>query len=190
MSFEISNAQIRSDAVLMELVLQSLDKIIGPSYRLIGRDLPFNIGHALLAIAGNDEPALIVVDQHDGGQALLRGLQLLEALEKHRACVFKLYPDLFGNRQHALRSEDIHLYLMAPSAPPGGDHLRRIFPHLHIRTFQTLLINGEPGLLIDDPATGMAPRADAETNDTRFRSGSSLLTAEENAYFDNQHVPG
>jgi len=191
MSFEISNARIRSDAVLKELVLQSLDKIIGPSHRLIGRDLPFNIDHALLAIDGDGQPALIVVDQHDGGRALLKGLTLLEAMEKHRACVFKLYPDLFGNRQHALRSDDIHLYLMAPSAPPGGDSLRRIFTRLHIRTFQTLLINGEPALLIGDAEQPTAaPAQDQETPDSRFRADSTTLTAEENAYFDSQPVPG
>jgi len=190
MSFEISNTRIHSDAVLKELVLQSLDKIIGSSYRLIGRDLPFNIGHALLAIDGQGQPALIVIDQHDGGQALLKGLKLLEAMEKHRACLFRLYPDLFGNRQHALRSDDIHLYLMAPSSPPGADYLRRIFTHLHIHTFQTLLINGEPGLLITDPGTTVQSVADQQESDTRFRSDSTTLTAEENAYFDNQTVPG
>jgi hypothetical protein len=189
-SFEISNTRIRSDAVLKELVLQSLDKIIGPSYRLLGRDLPFNIDHALLALDGNGQPSLIVVDQQDGGQALLKGLKLLEAMEKHRACVFKLYPDLFGNRQHALRSDDIHLYLMAPSAPPGGDCLRRIFTRLHIRTIQTLLINGEPALLIGDPEPNAPPIQEQEAPDARFRSDSSTLTAEENAYFDNQPAPG
>ena len=190
MSFEISTAHISSDAVLKELVLQSLDKIIGASYRLIARDLPFNIGHALLAIDGHGQPALIVIDQHDGGQALLKGLKLLESMENHRACVFRLYPDLFGNRQHALRSDDIHLYLMAPSAPPGGDCLRRIFPRMHIRTFQTLLVNGEPALLIDVPEPTAASTQEPDSSDTRFRSGSTTLTAEENAYFDNQTVPG
>jgi hypothetical protein len=188
MSFDISSARINSDEVLDELVLQSLDKIIGTPHQLIGHDLPFTSSHALLAIDNHQHPALIVVDQHDGGRALLQGFRALEDMEKNRACVFKLYPKLFGNSQHALRSDDIHLYIMAPTPPPGGGYLRRTFTRLHIRTFQPLLINGEPGLLIDDPPP--PPRQQQGGDEAHFRSGSGSLTAEESAFFDNLNVPG
>jgi len=187
MSLEISSVRISSDDVLDELVLQSLDKIIGKPHRLIARDLPFNIGHAMLAINRHEQPTLIIVDQHDGGQALLKGLKVLEAMEKHRACMFKMYPKLFGNKQHALRSDDIHLYLMAPTPPPGGNYLQRTFIRLHIRTYQPLLINGEPGLLIDEPQPTTSTH---NPTDDRFRTGTATLNPDEAAYFDDQPVSG
>jgi hypothetical protein len=187
MSFDISSARINSDEVLDELVLQSLDKIIGTPHRVIGHDLPFTSRHAILAIDKHENTALIIVDQHDGGRALLQGFEVLEDMEKHRACLFKLYPELFGNSHHALRSDQIHLYIMAPTPPPGGNYLRRTFTRLHIRTFQPLLVNGEPGLLIDTPPSAASLK---NPDDAHFRSGADTLTAEESAFFDNLPVPG
>jgi hypothetical protein len=188
MNYDVSNTHITSDAVLTELILQTLDKIIGSPYRLIDRDLPFNIDHAILAINSEDHPVVISFNNQDGGQAFLNGLNTLAALEKHRACIFRLYPELFRNKQHALRSDDILLYILAPTLPPGSDYLRRIFTRLRIITFQSLLIDGEPGLLIDNQV-GMPTQHQPGDTD-HFRSDTRSLNADETAFFDHLTTPG
>jgi len=191
MNIDINSTHLSSDDMLNELILQSLDKILGSHHKVISRDLPFTCGHPILALDSRQYPALVVVDRREGGQALLSGLKILEALNTHRAWVFRLYPELFGNDQHALRPHDIQLFILAPTAPPGIDYLTQGFTQLHAFTFQALLVNGEAALLINavteksEPApTRAADKIKAEI----FRTGMPELEKTEEDYFRNLNI--
>ena len=190
MTLEICNTGLSSDGMLNELIFQSLDKILGAPHRVISRDLPFSAGHSILALTEKQQPALIVFDRRDGGQALLTGLMILESLDTHRAWAFRLYPELLGTDKHAWQPEDIQLYLLAPSPPPGRKYLERNLTHIHIFTFQPLLINGDIGLLIEPPAdvSPSAPAEEKPAGTDRFRTGLPELEKTEEDYFRNLNI--
>ena len=188
MTTNISNTSLNSDSMLKELIIQSLERILGPGHHIISRDLPFGSGHAILALA--DKPVLIAFDRHDGGQALLTGLKILEAFDDHRAWAFRLYPELLGNNQQAWQPEDISLYILAPSPPPGRNYLERGLSQIRILTFQALLIDGDICLLIE-PGADLHPASIEENNVTHsdaFRSGLPELEKSEEDYFRNLNI--
>ena len=190
MNIDIHNARLNSDDILNELIFQSLEKILGTPCRIISRDLPFSGANSLLALDRQQRPALIVFDRHDGGQALLTGLKVLDSLDSHRAWLLRLHPELLDNEHHALRPEDIQLYILAPTAPPGTDYLKQGFTQLHIFTFQALLINGESALLIEPvPAIpGQATSRETTVPHTDFRTGMAELEKTEEDYFHNLNI--
>jgi hypothetical protein len=190
MSINISNTRLSSDDILNELIFQSLDRILGESCHVISRDLPFTGGRSILALDNRKRPALIVFDRQDGGQALLTGLQALESIDTHRAWLLRLYPELVNNEHHALRPEDIQLYILAPTLPPGIPFLKHGFSQLHSLTFQALLINGETGLLIKPAAdTIIQPPAKEKTTPREpFRTGITAMEKSEDDYFRNLNI--
>jgi len=188
MTTKISTTSLNSDDTLSELIIQSLDRILGSGHHIISRDLPLDSGHAILALA--DKPVLIVFDRHDGGQALLTGLKILEAFDNHRAWAFRLYPELLGNNQQAWQPEDIRLYILAPTPPPGQEYLERGLPQIRILTFQALLIDGDISLLIE-PSAVTNPASIQEHKISRsntFRTGMPELEKSEEDYFRNLNI--
>ena len=190
MNIDIHSTHVNSDDILHELIFQSLEKILGKAHHIISRDLPFSSSCSLLALDNQQRPALIVFDRHDGGQALLAGLKLLDSLDTHRAWVLRLHPELLDNEHHALRPEDIQLYILAPTKPPGSDYLKRECPQLHLLTFQALLINGEPGLLIEPAANTpeQEPARETAAPHATFRTGMAELEKTEEDYFHNLNI--
>jgi hypothetical protein len=188
MNPNISTTSLNSNEVLNELIFQSLDKILGTPHRIISRDLPFSSGQPILALDNKQRPALIVSDYLDGGQALLAGLKLLESLDAHRTWIFRLYPELLGNDQQALRVEDIQLYIVAPTPPPGRVYLERLLTQIHSVTFQPLLINGDLGLLLD-PANATTAAVENKTSRADiFRTGMPELEKTEEDYFRSLNI--
>jgi len=188
MTTKISTTSLNSDDTLSELIIQSLDRILGSGHHIISRDLPLDSGHAILALA--DKPVLIVFDRHDGGQALLTGLKILEAFDNHRAWAFRLYPELLGNNQQAWQPEDIRLYILAPTPPPGQEYLEHGLPQLRILTFQALLIDGDINLLIEPSAepNPVSLREHKTSRSDTFRTGMPELEKSEEDYFRNLNI--
>lgn len=190
MNTDISSTQLDSDDMLNELIFQSLDKILGTPHQIISRDFPFTGTQPILALDCNQHPALIVFDRHDGGQALLTGLKILESIESNRAWLLRLHPELLDNDQHALRPEDIQLFILAPTLPPGADYLKQGFSQLHVLTFQPLLINGKAALLIEPAATTFeqVPAKNKKIEPSPFRTGMTELEKTEEDYFRNLNI--
>ena len=185
MPIDIRSACIDSDDILRDLIIQSLDKILDEPYRVIRRDLPFANARAILALDCNQRPALIVFDLHDGGQALLTGLKILESLDAHCAWVTRLHPELLRNGQSTLHAEDFQFYILAPTSPPGPGYLKHGFSQFQALTFKALFINGEAILLIEPSSDGTEQRQfnDMVTEPYTFRTGMDQLKKTEEDYF-------
>ena len=116
--------------------------------------------------------------------------KILEAFDNHRAWAFRLYPELLGNNQQAWQPEDIRLYILAPTPPPGRKYLERGLTQIRILTFQALLIDGDICLLIE-PAEEQNKASIQEHNVTRsnaFRTGMPELEKTEEDYFRNLNI--
>lgn len=193
MTLDISTTHINSDKILGDLIHQSLDKILGANHRIISRELPCCSNQVLLALDDNQRPSLLVFDHKDGGQALLSGLKTLDTLDRNSAWVQRVYPELFINNNNTLRYEDIQLYILAPTFPPGSHYLKSGNSQLHTFTFQTLLVNGEMGLLITPLSVNTHKKIKLETSSPQintFRSGMDKLEKSEEDYFRNLHISG
>jgi len=187
MNTNICNTRIHSDEMLNELIFQSLDNILGTPHQVISRDLPFTDAHTILALNSDRHPALIVFDRHNGGQALLTGLKVMESLETHRPWLLRLHPELLDNK-HALRCKDIQLFILSPTPPPGRDYLKQGHHQLHSLTFQTLLINGKEAILIEEAESAEKQNPVSPAEPIAFRTGTTKLEKTEEDYFRNLNI--
>ena len=183
-SMHIRQIPLSSSQLLLELIQESLEHILGPDHTLISNKLPYK-GHHLLALDGGGRPCLLSCDNRDGGRALLSALGVLEGLAQNRGWLYRLYPDIFrpdGGHGSAFHLDDMGLYILAPCLPPGGDYLHRALPRLRCFLTHALEVNGEIGLYIEpqEPA-GTAPRAARDLPLNPFREAPAALTPEETA---------
>ncbi len=179
----IRQIPLSTSQLLLELVQESLDHILGTGHTLISNKLPY-AGHHLLALDPQDTPCLLSCDNRDGGHALLSALAAMEGLAENRGWLYRLYPGMFRNDgQHGstLRLESMRLIILAPTAPPGGDYLYRAFPRLDCFLTHALEINGEIGLYIEPHRRQTGAQAPDHATLNPFRTSPAALTAEEEA---------
>ncbi len=182
----IRQIPLSSNQLLLELIQESLEHIIGTPHTLISNKLPYE-GHHLLALDAEDKPVLLCCDNRDGGRALLSALGVLEGLAGNRGWLYRLYPGIFqndGRHGSVFRIDDMRLIILAPTPPPGGDCLRKAFPRLSCFLTHALEINGEIGLYIEQQgAAESAPATPGEGGVplNPFRNTPVSLTAEEQA---------
>jgi hypothetical protein len=185
----IHSTTLDSNKDLHELVLQSMDQILGTSYEIITDKLPFD-GNHILALDEERKPVVITYDNDDSGKALLSGIAVLEKLMSSRELLYRLYPrlaEITSSDDPMLSIEDILLIILAPQAIPGAHYLTRLLPNVSVYTHHTLKINDDVGLLIE-PTT---PKIDdkfsidlaANLQPPEFRTGRFNLDEEEELFF-------
>jgi hypothetical protein len=189
---DILAANLTSPIMLHELILQSLDKIIGESHKVIARDLPLKTGRHIMAVDSQGRPILVSIDISDGGRALLAGLEALETLSENRAWLYKLYPALFeegDKNKRAFQIENIILVVVAPTLPPGQRYLRRVIHQLKLFTFLPLKIGDELGIYIEAHPSEATEQTTIERTLNRFRTGTTELNTREENYFESLNLP-
>lgn len=193
MSIHLKSVSLTSDDILKELVTDSLSNLLGEGHELISDNLPLE-GHHLLALDANRRPVLVAYDNRDGGRALLSGLAAIEGLGDNRAMLYRLFPSLFrGSRSSThdgsaiFRIEDLRLVVLAPKPPPGGAWLQQVFRNLTVHTFRILEVDGNIGLLIETPPDAVAAPSTPDIPGTSaFRTGTIVMSPEEDSYFRKQ----
>jgi len=189
MTVHILPASLTTDEALHELIIQSLDEILGPNNELIAPRLPFD-GYHLLAIDKDHKLAIISYDNKDGGKALLSGIAALEKFNASRALLYRLYPrlsEITTLNEDALSIENTRLIILAPQTIAGTRYLMQLLPNVSVFTYHALQINDDIGLLIEPspqhtngtkPSTTPAPSPIPE-----FRTGRFNLNEEEEMFF-------
>ncbi len=183
----IRQIPLSSNQLLLELVEESLEHILGPGHRLLANKLPYD-GHHLLALDGEETPTLLSCDNRAGGRALLHALAVLEGINDNRGWLYRLYPGIFrgegghtGRQGGTFRVDDLRLVILAPTAPPGGEYLYRALPRLRCFLAQALEINGEIGLYLEPHGPAGRVSREDDTPIDPFRNSPSLLSPEEAA---------
>lgn len=189
MGIEIHAASSITDETLHELIIQSLDKLLGPDYELIAPQLPFD-GNYILAIDKYNKPAMISYDNNDGGNALLSGITAVEKLSSSRALFYRLYPrlsEITYSNNDALILENIRLIILAPQPTPGAHYLTRLLPNVSVFTYHALQINNDIGLLIEPTPQKINGSKLSNTSTSiptpEFRAGRVNLNKEEELFF-------
>ena len=188
MTLNIQPSTLRSNEDLRELLIQSMEKILGASYEIIATDLPFE-GNHILAMDEENKPVVITYDKDDGGKALLSGIAALEKLTSDSKLIYRLYPrltEISPSSNGLLTMEDILLIILSPREVPGTAYLNKLLPNISVHTFHALKINDDIGLYIvpsnsnDDEKYSINLQADPQPE---FRTGTTNLNKEEELFF-------
>jgi len=185
---QIHSTTLDSNEDLHELVIQSMDQILGATYEVISAKLPFE-GNHILVLDEENKPIVISYDNDDGGKALLSGIGVLEKLIINKELLYHLYPrlaEIMSSNDDVLSIEDILLIILAPRPIPGAHYLTKLLPNVSVYTHHTLKINDEIGLLIEsaNPEIDDLFSINLSANyQPEFRTGRTNLNKEEEVFF-------
>ncbi len=189
MSIQIHSVTLTSDEQLHELIVQSLDRLLGMDYEVIAARLPLE-GNHILTLDSDHNPVVIGYSHKDGRHALLSGISAVEKLMVTRDLICQLYPrlsEVSTSGEDILTSENIRLMILIPESIPGSQYLTGVLSNIRVFTYQALQIDNDIGLLIEpaaQPATTMkSSETPAPGTLPEFRIGKVNLNEEEERFF-------
>lgn len=183
MPLRIQPAPLPDGADLRDLILASLEPVLGPA-AVLDPALPLE-GAPALVLDGEGRATLVSFDTSDPGRALLAGLAALEAVAAAGPWLAGQHPALA--EPSAL--EGLGLLVLGPSAPVG---LARAGapPRVRFGAFRAVRVGDQVGLLVEPLAAAAPPpgKAAPAARPRPFRTGFVSLSADEAAFFER--VPG